>query len=150
MAENDPLGIGEDYRYAPQIQSTITKSGGHLGFICKNKTMFRDYFWMDEFNIDPNVFDDIYMEAATRAVDKRQNEPNFKVAVIIKCWIASDVDKPDKHICYNTYFVMINSGLHIKAENFRRNFLLLHNSKIFSNYLLPLMFDLNYYLLNLN
>jgi len=83
-------------------------------------------FWMDEFNIDPNVFDDIYMEAATRAVDKRQNEPNFKVAVIIKCWIASDVDKPDKHICYNTYFVMINSGLHIKAENFRRNFLLLH------------------------
>ncbi len=49
MAENDPLGIGEDYRYAPQIQSTITKSGGHLGFICKNKTMFRDYFWMDEF-----------------------------------------------------------------------------------------------------
>lgn len=83
-------------------------------------------FWMDEFDIDPKVFDDIYMEAATRAVDKRQNDADFKVAVVIECWVAEDVDKPEKHICYNTYFVMINSGLHIKAENFRRNFLLLH------------------------
>lgn len=49
MAENDPLGIGEDFQYTPQIKATITKSGGHLGFIAKNKTIFKDYFWMDEF-----------------------------------------------------------------------------------------------------
>lgn len=79
-------------------------------------------FWDDEFEINPAVFDDIYMEAATRAIEKRKDLPGFKVAVIIECWEKKHVADPNKHICYNTYFVLINSGLHKKAEMLRRNF----------------------------
>jgi hypothetical protein len=79
-------------------------------------------FWNDEFEIDPNIFDDIYLEAATRAIEKRKDLPGFKVAVMIECWEKKHVDNSNKHICYNTYFILINSGLHNKAEMLRLNF----------------------------
>jgi len=49
MALNDPLVIADHISYPANISATITKSGGHLGFISKTKTMFNDYFWMDDF-----------------------------------------------------------------------------------------------------
>ena len=50
-------------------------------------------FWMDEFEIDSEIFDDVYVEAATRAVEKRMKMPNFMVAVIIECWEKKDFKK---------------------------------------------------------
>ncbi len=87
-------------------------------------------FWMDEFEIDSEIFDDVYVEAATRAVEKRQAIPGFKVGVIIECWEKKDFTKPLKHICYNTYRVLINAGLHGKAEMMRTNFIKLYGTDL--------------------
>lgn len=80
-------------------------------------------FWSDEFEIDPEVNDDICLEAATRAIDKRKREPGLKVTVVLECWEKKNEKIPEKHYCYNTYFVLINSGMHEKAEMLRQNFL---------------------------
>jgi hypothetical protein len=87
-------------------------------------------FWMDEFEIDSEIFDDVYVEAATRAVEKRQAIPGFKVGVIIECWEKKDFTKPLKHICYNTYRVLINAGLHDKAEMMRANFIKMYGTDL--------------------
>jgi hypothetical protein len=83
-------------------------------------------FWMDELEIDSEIFDDVYVEAATRAIEKRKDLPGFKVTVIIETWEKKDFKKPDKHFCYNTYRILINAGMHDKAEMLRLNFLRMH------------------------
>src|SRR3972149_982946 len=80
-------------------------------------------FWMDEYPIDPEIFDDVYVEAATRAIEKRKDLPGLKVAVVIECWEKKDFKRPEKHYCYNTYRVLINAGMYNKAEILRQNFL---------------------------
>lgn len=80
-------------------------------------------FWTDEFEIDSEVFDDVYAEAATRSVERRKDLPGFKVTVVIECWEKKDLKNPEKHFCYNTYRILINAGLHEKAEIFRNNFM---------------------------
>lgn len=79
--------------------------------------------WMDEFEIDPEIFDDIYVEAATRAIEKRKDEPGFRVTVILEVWEKKDFKRPDKHFCYNTYRILINAGMHERAEMLRINFM---------------------------
>ena len=83
--------------------------------------------WQEELPIDSEVFDDVYMEAATRSIEKKKDEPQFKVAVVMECWEKKDVKVPDKHFVYNTYFVLVNAGLHEKAEMLRINFMKLHS-----------------------
>lgn len=83
-------------------------------------------FWEDTFDIDSSVYDDILMEAATRAVEKRKDMAGFTVAAMIECWESKYENDPDKHVPYNTYFVFINAGLHKKAENLRLNFFRKH------------------------
>lgn len=83
-------------------------------------------FWDDTFDIDSSVYDDILMEAATRAVEKRKDLPGFTVAAMIECWEAKYENNPDKHVPYNTYFVFINAGMHKKAEMLRLNFFRTH------------------------
>ena len=83
--------------------------------------------WMEEVPIDSEVFDDVYMEAATRSIEKKTDDPDFKVAVIMECWEKKNVKKDDKHFVYNTYFVLVNAGLHSKAEMLRINFMKLHS-----------------------
>lgn len=82
--------------------------------------------WEDEVKVDSEIFDDIYMEAATRCVEKRKNDEDFKLAIILECWEKKDVKNPLKHICYNSYYVMINAALYKKAEILRSNFMALH------------------------
>jgi len=82
--------------------------------------------WMDEYEIDPEIFDDVYVEAATRAIEKRKDEVGFRVTVILECWEKKDFKRPDKHFCYNTYRILINAGMHGKAEMLRINFLQMH------------------------
>lgn len=83
-------------------------------------------FWKDEIEIDSNIFEDIYMEAATRAIEKRKYEEGFKVTIVIECFEKKNVKNPDLHYCYNMYFVLVNAGLHNKAEMLRLNFRNLH------------------------
>jgi len=82
--------------------------------------------WEEVFDIDSSIFDDIYMEAATRALEKRKDGEKFLVTVIMECYQKRDEKKPDKHFVYNTYFVLINAGLHQKAEIMRFNFMKTH------------------------
>ena len=79
-------------------------------------------FWIDEIEIDPEMFDDIYVEAATRAVEKRKGLPGFKITVVLETWEKKDFKKPEKHFCYNTYFILINAGMYAEAEMLRLNF----------------------------
>ena len=87
-------------------------------------------FWMDEIEIDSEIFDDVYIEAATRAVEKRKDLPGFKITIILECWEKRDFKNPNKHFCYNTYRVLINAGLYDKAEILRLNFMKLHGVDI--------------------
>lgn len=82
--------------------------------------------WTEEFSIDPEIFDDIYMEAATRALEKRKDGEKFLVTVVMETYLKVDAKKAQKHYVYNTYFVLINAGLHFKAEMMRLNFLKSH------------------------
>lgn len=94
-------------------------------------------FWEDVFDIDPSIHDDIFMEAATRAVDKRKRLANFMVTVMVECWEKKNENIPNKHFCYNTYFILVNSGLHKKAEMLRLNFFKLHKIDIQKESLKP-------------
>ena len=97
----------------------------------RNKTVVvKCLDWSDEFLIDPNIFDDIYMEAATRSLEKRNADDGFKVAVVIDCCEKRYIKKIDKHLMYITYFVLINAGLHHKAEVLRDNFKEMHGIDI--------------------
>ena len=79
-------------------------------------------FWMDELEIDSEIFDDVYLEAATRAIEnKKKSLEKFDITVFLECWEKKDFAKPNKHFCYNTYYVLINSGMHENAEIFRSN-----------------------------
>jgi len=82
--------------------------------------------WTEEFSIDPEIFDDVYMEAATRALEKRKDGEKFLVTVVMECYLKKDMKDANKHYVYNTYFVLINAGLHYKAEMMRLNFLKSH------------------------
>ena len=83
-------------------------------------------FWKDEFEIDSVLFEDVYVEAATRSIEKRKDLPGFKVTIIIETWEKKDLKRPEKHFCYNTYLILINAGLHDKAEMLRLNFMRMH------------------------
>ena len=43
-------------------------------------------FWMDEFEVNSKIFDDVYMEAATRAIERRKNLQGFRVTILLECW----------------------------------------------------------------
>jgi len=90
------------------------------------KVVVRCLDWKEEFSIDPEIFDDIYMEAATRALEKRKDGEKFLVTVIMERYLKKEEKASDKHYVYNTYFVLINAGLHTKAELMRLNFLKSH------------------------
>lgn len=81
---------------------------------------------MDELEIDSEIFEDVYVEAATRAIENRKDLPGFKVTVILETWEKKDFKRPEKHFCYNTYLILINAGMHDKAEMLRLNFMRMH------------------------
>lgn len=86
---------------------------------CKMKGSFDS----KEFDIDQEIFDDVLFEAATRFAEERIKTKNPKIAAILIAYNKKDVKNYDKHICYNTYFVIVNAGYHKKAEIMRKNFL---------------------------
>lgn len=82
--------------------------------------------WKEEIDVDSSIFNDVFMEAATRAIENRAKKPKFKVAVVMECYEKKHVLKREEHYVYNTYFVLVNCGFHIKAESLRINFLNIH------------------------
>lgn len=83
--------------------------------------------WNDEITVDPTIFDDVLLEACTRAVEKRKSLPGFSLGMTIECYDKRHIKDPSAHYCYNTYFVMINASMHKKAEALRSNFVKLYD-----------------------
>jgi len=72
-----------------------------------------------EFKIDTSIFDDPFMEAATRAIEHLRKETHAIIAPVIKCW---EVDTPKKMQMYNSYWVLVNASCFNKAERLREKF----------------------------
>lgn len=71
--------------------------------------------------VDSEIFDDIYIEAATRAVEKYKIDMSFfdKIRIVGEAYIKEDEQNLSKHYQINMYHIMINAGLHALAESLR-------------------------------
>lgn len=76
-----------------------------------------------EFGVDANVFEDIYVEAATRALERVRCNPTAIIRPIIECWEKKDANKPSGYILCNSYWMMVNAAMYDKAERLREKFL---------------------------
>jgi hypothetical protein len=83
--------------------------------------------WKQEVNVDADIFDDIYMEAATRVIESNRTKPNFSVSIVMECYDKKNSKDPNQHFVYNTYFVLVNAAMYEKEEILRLNFMKLHN-----------------------
>jgi len=81
--------------------------------------------WKEQFEINASIFDDVYMEAATRAIEKKLGQPDFKLAIVMECSekVGNKLNVP---VVLNSYFVLVNAGCHRKAELLRMNFMKKH------------------------
>lgn len=74
---------------------------------------------VQEFGIDSNIFDDVFMEAATRSVENTKNKKHSIIRAITECWDKSD---PKKVVMYNSYWILVNAACYTKAEELREKF----------------------------
>lgn len=72
-----------------------------------------------EYDIDTNIFDDPYMEAATRAVEQSRKSQGGIIRPITRCW---EKKQPKKSFMYNSYWILINASCYNKAEMLREKF----------------------------
>lgn len=79
---------------------------------------------VSEFNIDTEIFDDPFMEAATRAVEKTKIKKYGIIRAITECW---EKKTPKKTEMYNSYWVLVNASCFSKAEQLREKFLMQTN-----------------------
>ena len=74
---------------------------------------------VQEFDIDTGVFDDPFMEAATRAVEKARTQRHGIIRAVTNCW---EKDNPKKSSMYNSYWILVNAACYNKAEQLREKF----------------------------
>jgi hypothetical protein len=74
---------------------------------------------VSEFDIDTDVFEDPFMEAATRAVEKTKSKKHGIIRSMIDCW---DKKLPKTPYMYNSYWVLVNAACYTKAELLRDKF----------------------------
>lgn len=97
-----------------------TKSNSIKTIIVECKV--KDILTSEEFEIDNNIFDDVYLEASTRFVENYIKNKNSTIAPILTAYEKKNKENLSKYLCYNSYFVIINAGFHKKAEIMRKNF----------------------------
>jgi hypothetical protein len=74
---------------------------------------------VNEFSVDVDIFDDPFMEAATRAVEKSKEIKRGIIRPVIECWEKND---PKRSYLYNSYWVLVNAACYKKAELLRDKF----------------------------
>jgi hypothetical protein len=74
---------------------------------------------VSEYEIDLDTFEDPYIEAATRAVEKTKTARGAIVRAITQCW---DKKTPKKVEMVNSYWVLLNASCCRKAEELREKF----------------------------
>ena len=73
--------------------------------------------WEKIVHVDSTIFDDVYVEACTQAIESNFKSNNMLVAPFIEASI-----KNGKQIyIFNAYKILANAGYHIFAENLRLN-----------------------------
>lgn len=76
-----------------------------------------------EYDVDPEIFDDFLLEAATRFAEDCVKKPKAKITSILTAYDKVDSKNFEKHYCFNSYYLLINAGQHKKAEIMRKNFM---------------------------
>lgn len=81
-----------------------------------------------QINVDSDIFDDIFVEAATRAVESQKNNPSFfhKIISIGECYEKGNEHSYEKHYQINMYHVLNNAGMYAIAELVREKIKNLH------------------------
>jgi len=74
---------------------------------------------VSDFEIDTEIFDDPFLEAATRAVEKSRKQPHGIIRAVTECW---DKKSPKKTSMYNSYWILVNASCFAKAEQLREKF----------------------------
>jgi hypothetical protein len=72
-----------------------------------------------EFQVDIDIFDDPFLEAATRAVENTRNKQGAIIRAVTECW---DKKTPKKSELYNSYWMLVNASCYSKAEKLREKF----------------------------
>ena len=72
-----------------------------------------------EFNVDTDIFDDPFLEAATRAVEHSRKQRHGIIRAVTECW---DKTAPKKSTLYNSYWILVNASCYAKAEQLRDKF----------------------------
>ena len=75
---------------------------------------------ISEYDIDTETFDDPYLEAITRAIEKgARSSKVIRVRPLSICWEKSN---PKKQTSCNSYLAMVNASLYKKAELLREKY----------------------------
>lgn len=74
---------------------------------------------IQEIVIDNEIFDDPYLEAATRAVENTNKTKYGIIKAVTECWEKSN---PKKILLYNSYWILVNASFYKKAEMLREKF----------------------------
>jgi len=83
------------------------------------------YNWKHIIEVDETIFDDYKLEACTQAIERAMKDGNSNVTALLQCWVVPKNSKAKKSVTvYNTYKILINAGMHSKAEILRKVFLI--------------------------
>ena len=74
---------------------------------------------VSEYDVDTDIFDDPFLEAATRAIEKTKKKMRGIIRAMIECWDKKD---PKKVIMFNSYWILVNASCYSKAELLREKF----------------------------
>ena len=74
---------------------------------------------IQEFDIDVGLFEDPFMEAATRAVEKSKDQKGSIIRAVTNC---CEKQNTKKSAMYNSYWVLVNAACYAKAELLREKF----------------------------
>jgi uncharacterized membrane protein affecting hemolysin expression len=79
--------------------------------------------------VDAAIYDDIYLEAATRFVEKQKGSRAFfnKIKILGLCYCKEDEERPENHQQVNLYHVLVNAAMYDLAELLREKTKNLHN-----------------------
>ncbi len=82
-----------------------------------------------QVTVDAAVFDDIFIEAATRFVEKQKGDPIFfnKIRVLGYAYVKEDEENLEMHQQINMYHILMNAAMYKVADLLREKTKNLHN-----------------------
>ena len=72
-----------------------------------------------EIDVDCELFEDPFLEAETRAVEKEKLNKDVILRPILECW---EKKNPKRKVMSNGYWVLVNAGRYDRAERLREKF----------------------------